>query len=516
MGTSQTARALAASGVVALLAVGSGVASAAEEWPPRTAPRVPGASQQTPAANEPAPAPVVVPAAPEPSGRPPAFVVEMPAPRPEPASAPVTAVRTAPRQPGPPAWGRLVGMTEDRFFVRTPGNALVLFPGGLLQLDGRSFQTSNLDIPGDGADVPRARLELAGLVGGVVGFDAGVDLAHGPSLRGVDEYVSVAPWSDRLIVQAGQFDAPFTLENRISDRGLDFLERSLTARALAIPENKKQGGMVHGTNAARSYYYAAGGFFGDGQTDAMVRGWVAPFSLGRGPERLRGVTVGGSAWLGRARGGAGVGSQTTQSGFVFLDTTTRWLEGSDLTDVSLRTRDGMRAFAAELNAPFTHKLGARFEWATRHQPLDIVMVRNAGAPVASRGAVLDGWATYGEVWFWPVGDDGVLGEAGLQLPKRLGVPGLQRPVGAVQLAARLEYLTEDLAPGADPVAAAQIVSRGSTQVTAASLAANLWIARRVRATLSYSWNHPTGSSLFLTSLTDANIHELAVRLGLVL
>jgi hypothetical protein len=478
-------------------------ASAAEEWPPRTPPRVPDAAPVVP----------VAPAVVEP---PPAPVAETPPPPAEPAGAPVTAVRTAPRPPEPPVLGRLVGLSEDRFFVRTPGNALVLFPGGLLQLDGRSFQTSNLGTPGDGGAVPRARLELGGVVGGIVGFDAGVDFAHGPSLRGVDEYVSVAPWAVRAILQAGQFDAPFTLDNRVSDRSLDFLERSLMARALAVPGNKKQGGMVHGTNAGRSYYYAAGGFFGDGQTDAMVRAWVTPFSLVRGPERLRGVTVGGSAWLGHARRGAGLGSQTTQSGFVFLDTTTRWLEGSDLTDVSLRARDDTRAFAAELNAPVTHKLGARFEWATRRQPLDIVMVRNAGAPVSARGALLDGWATYGEVWFWPMGDDLVVGETALQLPKRLGAPGLQRPVTAVMLAARLEYLSEDLSPGPDLVASSQVVSRGTTQVTAASLAANLWIARRLRATLSYSWNHPTGSSLFLTSLTDAHIHELAVRIAFAL
>jgi hypothetical protein len=413
-------------------------------------------------------------------------------------------------------WGRSVGLSDNRFFVRAALGKLVLFPGGLLQVDGRSFGTDNLDAPHDGFSLQRARLEVAGLVAGVVGFNAAADFAHGPSLRGVDQYVSVAPWADRVIFQAGQFDAPFTMENRISDRSLDFLERSMLSRVLAIPENKKQGGMVHGTNAARNYYYSAGAFFGDGQTDGMGRAWVAPFSFGRAPQLLRGVTVGGSAWLGHARGGMALASQTTQSGFLFLDTTTRWLEGSDLTDVGLRTRDNMSAFAAELNAPFTHKLGARFEWATRQQPLDIVMVRNGGMATRARGAELDGWATYGELWFWVLGDDRVVGEQGLQLPLRLGEPGVARPVTALQLAARAEFLSEELSPGTDPVAAAQVVSRGGTQVTALTAGANLWLARRVRATLSYSWSHPTGSSLFLTSVTDPNVHEVALRFGAAL
>jgi hypothetical protein len=513
-------------------------ASAAEEWPPRTPPRVPGATP--PATKGPTawPPPAVPGAAPAPStpaaGAPPVAAPpseappapeakpEAPPPAERPASseaahADATAVRAAPEPAAVPMGGRTAGVTENRFFVRTGGNELVLFPGGLLQVDGRSFRTSNLDVPDNGVSVQRARLELAGLVGGVVGFNAGVDLARGASLRGVDEYVSVAPAGDRVIVQAGQFDAPFTMDNRTSDRGLDFLERSLLARALAIPGNKKQGGMVHGTNAARNYYYSAGGFFGDGQTDGMARAWVAPLSFTRGGVPiLRDVTVGGSAWLGHARRGTAVAPQTTQSGFVLLDTTTRWLDGTDVTDVSLRTRGNMNAFAVELNAPIRHKFGARFEWAMRDQPLEVYSVRNLGMPAATNGAQLNGWATYGEVWFWAYGDDRVVGEQGLQLPLRLGEPVVARPQPAAMVAARIEYLHEDLSPGTDPGAMSQVISRGETNVTALTVGANLWFARRLRATMSYTWNHPSGGSLFLTSLTDANIHELSLRFSLAL
>lgn len=408
------------------------------------------------------------------------------------------------------------GLTENRFFVRTLGNGLVLFPGGVLNVDGRSFRTGNLDAPNDGVSVARARPELAGRLGGVVGFNAAIDVAHGPSLRGVDNYVSVAPWNDRVILQAGRFDAPFTMENRISDRGLDFLERSTVARTFGIPENKKLGAMVHGTNTARNYYYSAGGFLGDGQTDGIGRAWIAPFSFGRGPELLRAVTVGGSAWRGQAKSGAAVAPQTTQSGFLLLDPTTKWFDGTDETDVALRTSGSLTAAAVELNAPFRHKVGVRFEFATKRQSLAVQSIQNGAAPVSHGGLELDGWASYGEVWYWPVGDDRVVGEQGLQLPTRLGTTGLQRPLTGVMLAARLERLDEDLYAGSDPTIAADVVSARGTKLTTLTLGANVWFARRLRATFNYALNHPSGNALFVTRLTDTNIHELTLRFALAL
>jgi hypothetical protein len=462
-----------------------------------------------------APAPAVVEAPPEPEAQVPA------APASSGDDASVVSRKAPERAPELP-WRDLVGLSENRFFARTAGGELVVFPGGLLEVDGNSFHTGNLGAPDDGLHLDRARLELAGLVRDVVSFDAAVNFAHATSsFHGVDNYLAVAlpGKADRVIFQAGQFDGPFTMDNRISDRSLDFLERSTLSRALAIPENKVQGAMVHGTDPARRYYYSGGAFLGNGETDGMGRAWVAPLSFVRAPALLRDISVGASLRLGHTRSGAALAEQTTQSGFVFLDPHTRWLDGATTTDVDLRTRGNVSAVAAELNAPFAHKYGARFEWTLKHQPLETVSSSSGQTPAVHGGMVLDGWATYGELWCWVLGDDRIVGEQGLQLPIRLGTLGLPRSLReltGVMLAARLEYLDEDLSAGSDPMAAANVISAGRTRATNLTLGANVWFARRVRATLNYGWSHFSGTSVFLSGLTDSNVQELSVALSLVL
>ncbi|HTA18268.1 MAG TPA: hypothetical protein VK989_03195, partial [Polyangia bacterium] len=245
----------------------------------------------------------------------------------------------------------------------------------------------------------------------------------------------------------------------------------------------------------------------------------APLKYKPVPDLIRDFTVGGSLRFGHAGSGSALAAQTTQGGFVFLDPHTRWLDGSDVRDVDLRTRGNTSAVALELNAPIAHKYGARFEWTLKHQPLESVSVSNGEMPVVHGGMALDGWATYGELWCWVLGDDRIVGEPGLQLPVRLGTLGLPRSLRTltgVMLAARLEYLDEDLSAGSDPMAAADVISAGNTKMTTLDLAANVWFARRLRATLSYDWNHFSGSSVFSSGLSDSNVQELSLALSLVL
>ena len=501
---------------VGLHAVDASATIALEPWPPTIPPIVPGATTAAPAAvpdETPAPPPAVEPS-PEPDARPEATS----------SSVPDDATVVARHAPAPRTelpWRHFVGLSENRFFVRTAGSELVLFPGGVLDLDTRSFHTGNLETPEEGLHLDHARFEVAGLLRDVVSFDAAVNLANRPSFHGVDNYVAVSlpGKADRVIFQAGQFDGPFTMDNRISDRGLDFLERSTLSRTLAIPENKVQGLMFHGTNPTRSYYYSGGGFFGNGETDGMGRAWIAPLSFLRVPELVRDISVGASLRLGHSRSPSALAAQTTQSGFVFFDPRTRWLDGANVTDVDLRTRGNLTAVGLELNAPLAHKYGARFEWTLKHQPLESFSASDGQAPAVHGGMALDGWATYGELYSWVLGDDRIVGEPGLQLPVRLGTMGLPRSLRSltgVMLAARIEYLDEDLAAGSDPMAAANVISAGKTKATTLTLGANVWFARRVRATMNYGWNHFSGNSVFFSGLTDSNVQELSVALSLVL
>src|SRR5262249_1121448 len=72
--------------------------------------------------------------------------------------------------------------------------------------------------------------------------------------------------ADRIFnLQLGQYDAPFTMENRPSDKCLPFMERSLAVRALGIPSNKEIGAMLWGETEEKYFFYSVGVFNGEGQ-----------------------------------------------------------------------------------------------------------------------------------------------------------------------------------------------------------------------------------------------------------
>src|SRR5262249_55590243 len=147
-------------------------------------------------------------------------------------------------------------------------------PAARLEINGSSYMTPDPYTTGQVLSIDRLRFDLAGWLGSKVYFDLSADVAYAFSLRHTDNFVSVAPWGDRAILQVGQFDAPFTLENRTPDRYLDFLDRGSAVRAFAIPANKDQGIMIHGTNPARNFYYSAAVLNGEGPSVTGASGQV--------------------------------------------------------------------------------------------------------------------------------------------------------------------------------------------------------------------------------------------------
>jgi phosphate-selective porin len=99
-------------------------------------------------------------------------------------------------------------------------------------------------------------------------------------------------------LQVGQYDAPFTMENRTSDKYIPFMERSLAVRALGIPSNKEAGAMLWGETADRLIFYSVGVFDGEGQNrpnlddQAEVMGRVFTHPIGEGA--LKDFQIGGS------------------------------------------------------------------------------------------------------------------------------------------------------------------------------------------------------------------------------
>jgi hypothetical protein len=493
--------------------------AAAEPWPPTTAPKL---DSSEPAREAPARAAPVAPPAPEP-------VVDDDE-RPPVAAAPAAADATLSAAPAPrprASFAPAAGSRDGQLFVYTRGEGLVLLPTARLEVDGRALETSQRYASEQKAAVGLARAEMTGWVGSVAELTVGLDLQSGPSLRRADNFIAVAPWGDRAILQLGQFDVPFSLANRTSDRYLDFGDRGVAVQSFALPDHKDQGVMLHGMNAARNFYCSAALLNGegpqvtgvDGHVDVVARAWAAPFSF-RDPEPLRDITLGASVWTGDRSMGPLFAGQRTPGGYTILDPTVWWSNGAT-SPLQLRQHGRLAAVGVELNAPIAHRYGFRFEWIAKQQDLAAVDLFDPARPTRLGGLSLAGWATYGEVWAWLLGDDRVLGApatAGLEVPLRLRDlrPDMGRPTG-LMLAARLEHLDETMSDGANTRSLGLgIASVGTTRVTSAAFTASYWYTRRARVLVGYTFHHLGGTTPYVTGLDDKNVHEVLLRTALAL
>jgi hypothetical protein len=426
-------------------------------------------------------------------------------------------------EPESPHLRFVYGSRDGQFFARSLGDEVVFLPSVRLQINGNtssSAQTSSSSL-----GVGLARVDAAGWLYSKVYFDFSADFASGPSLRYVDNYIAVAPWRDRVIFQLGQFDAPFTLENRTSDRYLDFTERGVSIRSFAIPENKDQGLMVHGTNDARNYYYSAAVLTGkgptvsglDGQLDVMARAWIAPLSF-RGPPAVSGVTFGVSGWTGDRVVGPVYKGLTTNSGFPVVDPGAWWTTGSP-SSLVVRERGRLYAGALELNAPVAHRFGARVEWIAKKQPLS-AMDPSDPAHMISGGINLSGWATYGEIWGWVLGNDRMFGPAatpGLALPTRLGDLSGDATRHGLMVAARLDYVDQQVAlTDYSKMVGLDAGSIGETRLTSLTLGATYWYTRRARVNLNYAFNYFDGTTPYILGLGYKSEQELLLQTAFAL
>jgi hypothetical protein len=174
--------------------------------------------------------------------------------------------------------------------------------------------------------------------------------------------------------------------------------------------------------------------------------------------------------------------------------------------------------AGELNAPIDHKFGARYEIVWKHNPLSIDTIASNGAGTIQGGADLRGYSMYGQLWFWVLGDDRIIGDQqGLEPFPRYKKFGVKPPQQGVMLTTRLEYLNEKL--DLDPNVAAMMLSSsaiGTTKVTSWELGVNYWRSKRFRATFNYVLNHFGGDTPLIKGLKSKNEQEFLFRLGIAL
>ena len=469
-----------------------------------------------------------------PADAPPLPPAPPPAPAPAPGPLPIPTPPEVPPPPEPLATEPLAGWSDGTPFLRSPDSLFILFPTGRLQVDTYVFSSANRT-PNDSVLLRRARLEAAGWIGTFVYFHMGGDFAAGvpaaadpvaqSNINATDNFVALAPWKNLAILQVGQYDAPFTLENRISEKYVPFMERSIAVRAFGIPENKQIGAMVTGYNERKNFLYSLGVFDGDGQNfrnvdddfDVMGRAWIAPLTFG-GPPGFEEAHVGGSFWTGRRANTLPLPTQTTQAGFTFLGNRFPWVNGGMITPVELHQNGRMQAYAAEVNVPYQHRYGLRWEFIWKDSPLSANNITSMTAPVVLGAMNLEGWATYGEIWWWVLGDDRIVGDSqGIEPFTRFKKFGVRPPQNGLMLALKVEYLDEDLTEAPDAAALgfnAPMV--GNTQVTAFELGINYWHSKRFRATFNYVLNHFGGNTAFVGALASRYEQEFLFRLAIAL
>jgi phosphate-selective porin len=420
----------------------------------------------------------------------------------------------------------LAGFSDQTAFLRSPDDMFQLFPSGRVQIDTHVFASDD-KVPNDTFLLRRTRVEARGWIAKMFYFHLGGDFAVEPpasadpvaqtNLAATDEYISIAPWRDVVVLQIGQFDAPFTLENRTPDTETAFIERAQAVRALAVPQNKEQGAMLWGLLPDRLGYYSVGVLNGDGQNfqnvdesfDVMGRAWIAPFARSRF-EALDSLSIGGSGWYGVRKKALPMYTETTTGGFAFW--TPKWtVEG---TTNELHQDGTVKAWGLELCAPIAHKLELSAEYVNKRQQFNLVQTPAPAMPPSGRGS-FEGYGVYGVVGYWLLGDGRIVGRPGLELPRRLDKFTVTSPRHGVMVGVRAEYLHENTSDGSRTLLTGSSVA-GTTTLRSVVFGVNYWRSNHLRASFNYANNHFSGTSAFVTGLPSHNESELLFRLAVAL
>ena len=356
-------------------------------------------------------------------------------------------------------------------------------------------------------------------------------------------------WWSFLKVEAGQFYAPFTIENMTSENYSDFMERSSAVR-FAVPNTREVGGMLFGELPRKAARYWVGVFNGDGQNNKNLdnrpavigRAYFAPLALLPHPARwLEEIWVGGSFWWqqstnvggGSAPSTTGVaagdlGGVTTQGGFALFSS--NYGNGTDLLKNPIRTHlapDGTTLkYAFEANLPLPRRLGLRAEYT--HQSIDFrqyqdtTLGRTAGA-----AGNLTGYSAYVEAYAWIGGDVGEDHPGLYHPPHWSGYQPSRKPTWALQLAVKYEHVDLDITglPGTTNAGGTTVAdpAAGHYSLDVFEAGASLYFTRHTRLIANYVINYigrqddSSGAGLERKNLFWLRAeHELLFRLAVAL
>lgn len=448
------------------------------------------------------------------------------------------------RPPAAPPFHLNAGYANDSFFLRSDDDNFVLIPSGRLQMDFLGYQGSgHANEPYNTFFARRARIELFGTImkhwdfqvgaeydGTTVQFPTGTAPPIAPAIS-TDAYIN-ANYTTYANVQVGQFDAPFTMENRTSDKYTDSQERAVAVRGFAIPENKAVGGMVWGMPEAKWAYWSLGIFDGEGQNqfihhnsafDVMGRAWFAPLGLAD-VSFLKWVWVGASFDQGKrdwpAKSQLQHLSFSDTGKFTFFSPSYKGAPSKDV--VQAGDYGNFLKYAIEINAPvgpFVLK-GEYIHVNQGLRELDTTAPATPGGPAAVRNATMDGSAWYVRLSYFAFGDPLINGLAGQQLPPHLFGPLKPgKTDAALQLLVEwnhiaFAYTGDKATENAAETALVGAGIDGNYGLDVYTAGANLWLTKRVRLTANFNYNVYSGLSAH--PLFAPTSYEVTARAALVL
>jgi hypothetical protein len=296
---------------------------------------------------------------------------------------------------------------------------------------------------------------------------------------------------EALAFQAGQYNLPFTMENRTSDKYTPFAERALPARAVGVPENKDIGVMAWGWAPQHGFYYSAGIFNGEGQNRISTDG--RPEGVGR--VFVRPLAASASAPLRDLQIGASLkaGSHdnrftyydypafTTQTGYAFWSPTYQGANG--FTHV---IPSGTQfAAAGELRVPLSlFDLQSEVVYIDNQtrEALDGFQATNS-----ERYGDIKGASYYVQLGFWPFGNRDINGLPGDDNPQHIywNRPDPVSPGQALQLLLKWEQIALKYSSASRSGAPDPNNMDGDIKVNAFSFGANYWATKHIRVSAEY-------------------------------
>ncbi len=436
----------------------------------------------------------------------------------------------APLPPEPTA-----GYHNDLFYLRSSDDVFRLYVQGRVHVDYYSWLGAGLSqlTPDqalkNGFLLRRARLEMAGEFFQVWQWQLGAEFApsaaddaaantasysckvdptsslltcsarqntvEAPSVKPAptDAFINFAPspWAN---VQVGQFFLPFTMENRISDNTMPFLERSMAVRNIGAPLQRDIGAMFWGESPDRTIYYCAGIFDGDGPNrpnadsryDFAARFFARPFATST-DRPIKWAQIGASLHEG-SRDATQVGydmpSLTTQEGYAFWKPTYTDSFGRliHIMPSAVQTAVAGDIYVPIENFDFTGEF-IYVDYDTR-EAVDGLQL----SPFTERTGTFKGYGYYAEINYWILGDHDLLGYPSYQRPLHLDLRVAQKPPQhGLQALVRFEQMHLTYSGASRGGAVDPKTPNGDIDVLSVSLGVNYWATRHLRVSLNYGY-----------------------------